>query len=70
MVRFEKEAPNTSASSDPYVALEHRSHLNTLLRWMYCTRRMNAENLKNRRSVGAVLVENWTCLNGPGRKFV
>ena len=23
MVRFEEEAPNTSASSDPYVALEH-----------------------------------------------
>ena len=56
-VRFEQEAPNTSASSDPCVGLEYlvrddtpsrlgpywcRSHLDTFLRWMYSTRRMDA----------------------------
>ena len=53
-VRFEREPPNTSASSDPNVALEHLVRSETpsrlvsvlvqklFVRWMYSTRRMNA----------------------------
>ena len=55
---MEEEAPTTSASSDPYVAVEHpvrdetpsrlasvlvqKSLKKTFLRWMYSMRRMNA----------------------------
>ena len=102
--RFEQEAPNASASSDPHVALEHpvsgetpsrpgsvlvqksghvdddvqisaldafcekdgrRSlYIGEVLDWY---RGGDAGDLK--RSELDELVENWTCLNAPGRKI-